>query len=125
MFVLNLIPDSFEKAFIPELVAVAAGIGATVAIFNYLVKPLYRGIRRLIHAIDVVSERISEVPVHEDRIDSIEAQIKAIHDALEPTNGDRRSISDRLDTVKSQTIENTNKIDDLSKKVEKLWKESA
>lgn len=125
MFALNLLPDGIEKAFIPELVAIAAGVGASVAIFNYLIKPLYRGIRRLINAIDVVSERISEVPVHEDRIDSIEAQIKAIHDALEPTNGDRRSISDRLDTVKYQTVENTNKIDDLSQKVEELRKETA
>jgi hypothetical protein len=125
MFAINLLPDNIEKMYIPELVALAAGIGAVMAILNFLVKPLYRGIRRLINAIDVVSERISEVPVHEDRIDSIEAQIKAIHDALEPTNGDRRSISDRLDTVKSQTIANTNKIDDLSAKVEKLWKESA
>jgi chromosome segregation ATPase len=125
MFAINLLPDNIEKMYIPELVALAAGIGAVMAILNFLVKPLYRGIRRLINAIDVVSERISEVPVHEDRIDSIEAQIKAIHDALEPTNGDRRSISDRLDTVKSQTIANTNKIDDLSEKVEKLWKESA
>ena len=124
MFAINFLPDSIEKMFIPELVAIATGLAAMAAIFNFLVRPLYRGIRRLIHAIDVVSERISDVPVHEDRIDSIEAQIKAIHDALEPTNGDRRSISDRLDTVKYQTVQNTNKIDDLNTKVEKLSKET-
>ena len=124
MFALSLVPDNIEKMFIPELVAIAAGLAAIMAIFNFLVRPLYRGVRRLINAIDVVSARISDVPVHEDRIDSIEAQIKAIHDALEPTNGDRRSISDRLDTVKYQTVQNTNKIDDLNIKVEKLSKET-
>lgn len=124
MFALSLVPDNIEKMFIPELVAIAAGLAAIMAIFNFLLRPLYRGIRRLINAIDVVSARISEVPVHEDRIDRIEAQIKAIHDALEPSNGDRRSISDRLDTVKYQTAQNTNKIDDLNTKVEKLSKET-
>jgi vacuolar-type H+-ATPase subunit I/STV1 len=122
---LDLIPDTWQTGPLNEIIMIGAVLAALAVIGRVLVLPVWRWFRRISHGIETAVNRLSDVPVHEDRIDSIEAQIKAIHNALEPTNGDRRSISDRLDTVKYQTAQNTNKIDDLNKMVEELRKEKA
>jgi len=123
IFALQLIPDFIEKGLIPELIAAGAGLVAVGVIYNYGVRPVFRGGKRLTNAIIAISDWITAIPVHEDKIEKLEGQIKTIHNALAPTNGDRRSISDRLDTVKFQTSEHSLKIDYLTKTVESLRKE--
>jgi hypothetical protein len=74
---------------------------------------VWRWVRRISSGIETAVDRLSDVPVHDERIDIIERKIEEIVEALRPTNGDRRSISDRLDTVKQQTAANSEQIRDL------------
>ena len=110
---INILPDSWQNGPIPEVITIGAVLTAMAAIWKFLIVPAWNAIQTLSWGIETLAERIGSVPEHEERLDAIETNIVAIQQALAPTNGDRRSISDRLDTVKYQTMQNTAKINDL------------
>lgn len=99
-------------------------IGALVAAVGVIGKmvllPSWRWLRRISAGIETAVERLSDVPVHDERLDIIERKVEEIVEALRPTNGDRRSISDRLDTVKQQTQQNSTDIAELVGRVNHL-----
>ena len=116
---LDLIPDSLQTGPLNEVILIGGVVGALAIIGRLLVLPMWRWLIRLAVGIETAVDRLSDVPDHTDRIDKIEKNIGEIHEALRPTNGDRRSVSDRLDTVKQQTNKNADEIralrDDLSR----------
>ena len=99
-------------------------IGALVAAIGVIGKmvllPAWRWLRRISAGIETAVDRLSDVPVHDERLDAMEAKIVEIVEALRPTNGDRRSVSDRLDTVKQQTQQNSTDIAELVSRVNQL-----
>ncbi len=97
---------------------IGAVVAALGAIFRLIVVPIARWVKRLVNAIETVTERLAAVPDHDDRLDEIEKQVAEVVEALRPTNGDRRSISDRLDTVKAQTAQNSTQIEELRSRVD-------
>ena len=104
---INLIPDSWQAGPLNEVVLIGAVLAALGVIMKSTVMPLFRAFKRLLKAIETAADRLAEVPVHDQRLDVMETQICEIAEALRPTNGDRRSISDRLDTVKQESATNT------------------
>ena len=108
--VLDLIPDSWQTGPLNEIIMIGAVLLALAAIGKTVVIPTWRWIKRIVVGIETVAARLSDVSEHEDRLDKIEESIGDIREALRPTNGDRRSISDRLDTVKQQTNKNADEI---------------
>ena len=120
---LDLIPDSWQTGPLNEIIMIGAVLVALAAIGRLILLPLWRWIMRLAVGIETVVERISAVADHEDRIDQIDASIQEIREALRPTNGDRRSISDRLDTVKQQTLSNADEIRSLRSQIVLMNKE--
>lgn len=126
MFVaLDLIPDNWQNGPLPEIVLLGAVIAACGAIVKMVVMPIGRWLRRLVVAVETATDRLAQVPEHDDRLDVMERQITEIHEALRPTNGDRRSISDRLDTVKVQTADNAAQIAELKARVDSILEGSA
>lgn len=115
----DLIPDAWQTGPLNEVIMLGAVLVALAAIGRLIVLPMWRWLVRLAVGIETAVDRLSDVPDHSDRIDKIEKNIAEIHEALRPTNGDRRSVSDRLDTVKQQTNKNADEIralrDDLSR----------
>ena len=107
---INLIPDSWQAGPLNEVVLIGAVLAAIGVIMKSAVIPLFRAFKRLVTAIETAADRLAEVPVHDQRLDVMESQISEIAEALRPTNGDRRSISDRLDTVKQQSATNADEI---------------
>ena len=99
-------------------------IGALVAAIGVIGKmvllPAWRWLRRISAGIETAVDRLSDVPVHDERLDAMEAKNVEIVEALRPTNGDRRSVSDRLDTVKQQTQQNSTDIAELVSRVNQL-----
>lgn len=120
---IDLIPNAWETGPLPEVIMLGAFVAAVGAIVRMVVVPIVRWIRRLVIAIETTADRLASIPEHDDRIDIIEQQITEIVEALRPTNGDRRSISDRLDSVKQQTIDNTTHIVELSSRIDNLTKD--
>ena len=115
---INILPDSWQNGPIPEIITIGAVLTALTAIWRFLITPSWNAVQRLSQGIDTLIERIGSIPEHENRLDAIEGNIAAIQNALAPTNGDRRSISDRLDTVKYQTTQNTDMINVLCKRLD-------
>lgn len=107
---LDLIPDAWQTGPLNEIIMLGAVLAALGMMGRYLIVPLWRWTVRLAVGIETAVERLSAVADHTDRIDQIEKNIGEIHEALRPTNGDRRSVSDRLDTVKQQTNKNADEI---------------
>jgi septal ring factor EnvC (AmiA/AmiB activator) len=93
-----------------EVILIGGFVGALAIVGRLVVLPVWRWVVRLAVGIETAVERLSDVADHTDRIDQIEKNIAEIHEALRPTNGDRRSVSDRLDTVKQQTNKNAEEI---------------
>jgi len=114
---LDLIPDTWQTGVLNEVIMVGAVVAALGVIVKMVILPMWRSLSAVVSSINSAAERLQEVPDHSERLDVMESQIKDIHEALRPTNGDRRSISDRLDTVKYQTAEHSVKILELSEKV--------
>jgi hypothetical protein len=114
---LDLIPDNWQSGVLNEIIMVGAVVAAFGAIVKMAILPVWRSGASVVSSINDAAVRLQEVPDHSERLDMMESQIKDIHEALRPTNGDRRSISDRLDTVKYQTGENSTKILELAEKV--------
>lgn len=110
---LDLIPDTWQTGPLNEIVLIGAVLAALAVIGRVIVLPVWRWLRRISSGIETAVDRLSDVPVHDERIDVIERKIEEIVEALRPTNGDRRSISDRLDTVKQQTLANSEQIREL------------
>jgi hypothetical protein len=119
---INLIPDSWQTGPLNEIIMIGAVLAALGVVMKLIVLPVLRWLRSLALAIETAASRLAEIPNHEDRLDSMERHITEIRDALRPTNGDRRSISDRLDTVKQQTLSNSEQILELRGKVDDLFK---
>lgn len=119
---IDLIPQSWETGPLPEVIMLGAFVAAVGAIVRMVIIPVARWIRRLVIAVETASERLASIPEHDDRIDMIEQQITEIVEALRPTNGDRRSISDRLDTVKQQTVDNSDRIAELAVRFDTMAK---
>lgn len=119
---LDLIPDSWQTGPLNEVVLIGAVVVAVGAIGRYCVLPLWRWCVRIAVGFETVVDRLTAVAVHEDRLDTIESTLEEIHAALRPTNGDRRSISDRLDTVKQQTAQNSSDIQSLRDDLSQLTK---
>lgn len=117
---LDLIPDSWQTGPLNEIIMLGAVVAALGAIFKVAVLPVIRWARALAVGIETAVNRLSEIPEHEDRLAAIEGELCAIHDALKPTNGDKRSISDRLDTVKQQTIQNHSDVNELKATLERI-----
>ena len=117
---LDLIPNDWQNGALPEIVMLGAVVAAIGAIFKMVVLPVARWMRRLVIAVETATDRLAQVPEHDDRLDLMESQICEIVEALRPTNGDRRSISDRLDTVKQQTAENATQIAELKVRVDSM-----
>lgn len=117
---LDLVPDAWQTGPLTEIIMLGAVIGAIGVIVKMLVLPVVRWARALAIGIETAANRLGNVPEHEDRLAAIEGQLCAIHDALKPTNGDRRSISDRLDTVKQQTIANHADLTELKTTLERI-----
>jgi hypothetical protein len=115
---LDLIPDAWQTGPLNEIVLIGAVLAALAVIVRVLVLPVWRWVRRISSGIETAVDRLSDVPVHDERIDIIERKIEEIVEALRPTNGDRRSISDRLDTVKQQTAANSEQIRDLRQRLD-------
>jgi cytochrome c-type biogenesis protein CcmH/NrfG len=115
---LDLIPDAWQTGPLNEIVLIGAVLAALAVIVRVLVLPVWRWVRRISSGIETAVDRLSDVPVHDERIDIIERKIEEIVEALRPTNGDRRSISDRLDTVKQQTIANSEQIRELRNRLD-------
>lgn len=115
---INLIPDTWQTGPLNEIVLIGAVVAALGAIVKMVLLPILRWMRRLLMAVETASDRLATVPEHDDRLDTMERQICEILDALRPTNGDRRSISDRLDTVKQQTLTNAQEIRELKARVD-------
>jgi hypothetical protein len=115
---LDLIPDAWQTGPLNEIIMIGAVLAALAVIGRVLVLPVWRWVRRISHGIETAVDRLSDVPVHDERIDIIERKIEEIVEALRPTNGDRRSISDRLDTVKQQTAANSEQIRDLRQRLD-------
>ena len=115
---LDLIPDAWQTGPLNEVVLIGAVLAALAVIGRVLILPVWRWVRRISNGIETAVNRLSEVPVHDERIDMIERQVTDIVEALRPTNGDRRSISDRLDTVKQQTIQNSQDIAELTRRID-------
>lgn len=113
----DLIPNSWQTGPLNEVIMIGAVLAAVGVILKMAVLPVLRTIRRFLIAAETAADRLANVPVHDQRLDVMEAQISEIAEALRPTNGDRRSISDRLDTVKQQTLNNTAEILDLKESV--------
>ena len=95
-----------------------AVLGAAAVIAKVAILPVLRWIRNFAVAFETAVSRLDTIPDHDGRIDLIEQKVAEIHEALRPTNGDQRSISDRLDTVKAQTSENTTEIRELKLRVD-------
>lgn len=110
---LDLIPDSWQTGPLNEIIMIGAVLAALAVIGRVVVLPVWRWLRRISAGIETAVDRLSDVPVHDARIDIIERKIEEIGEALRPTNGDRRSISDRLDTVKQQTLSNAEDIREI------------
>ena len=106
----DLIPDSLQTGPLNEVILIGGFVGALAIVGRLVVLPVWRWVVRLAVGIETAVERLSDVADHTDRIDQIEKNIAEIHEALRPTNGDRRSVSDRLDTVKQQTNKNAEEI---------------
>jgi hypothetical protein len=117
---LDLIPDAWQTGPLNEIIMIGAVVGALGVIVKMAVLPVVRWARALATGIETAVNRLGDVPEHEERLASIEGQLCAIHDALKPTNGDRRSISDRLDTVKQQTIQNHADLGELKTTLERI-----
>lgn len=117
---LDLIPDTWQTGPLNEVIMLGAVLVALAAIGRLIVLPVWRWIVRIALGIETAVERLANVAEHEDRLDVIEAAVGEIKEALRPTNGDRRSISDRLDTVKQQTNQNADEIKALRTDVSKL-----
>lgn len=117
---LDLIPDAWQTGILNEVVLIGAVLAALVVIGRTVVLPGWRWIRRISAGIETAVERLGNVPEHDVRLDVIEAQIAEIIEALRPTNGDKRSISDRMDTVKQQTAEHTAEIREIHRRLETL-----
>lgn len=117
---LDLIPDAWQTGLLNEVVLLGAVLAALAVIGRTVVVPCWRWIRRISAGIETAVDRLSDVPEHDVRLDVIEAQIAEIVEALRPTNGDKRSISDRLDTVKQQTAEHTAEIREIHRRLEIL-----
>ena len=117
---LDMIPDTWQTGPLNEVIMLGAVLLALAAIGRLIVLPMWRWVVRIAVAIETAVERLSNVAEHEDRLDTIETAIGEIKEALRPTNGDRRSISDRLDTVKQQTNQNADEIKALRTDVSKL-----
>jgi hypothetical protein len=115
---LDLIPDAWQTGPLNEIIMIGAVLAALAVIGRVLVLPVWRWVRRISSGIETAVDRLSDVPVHDERIDIIERKIEEIVEALRPTNGDRRSISDRLDTVKQQTAANSEQIRDLRQRLD-------
>jgi hypothetical protein len=120
---LDLIPDAWQTGPLNEIIMLGAVLAALGVMGRFLIVPLWRWIVRIAVGIETIVERISAVADHEDRIGEIDSAIKEIHEALRPTNGDRRSISDRLDTVKQQTLSNADEIRSLRSQIILISKE--
>jgi hypothetical protein len=110
---IDLIPDSWQSGPLNEVIMLGAVLAAIGVILKLAVIPVFRWIRNIALAFETTVDRLDRIPQHHERIDHIEERLGAIQEALRPTNGDRRSISDRLDTVKQQTMENSNEVKDL------------
>jgi hypothetical protein len=115
---LDLIPDAWQTGPLNEIIMIGAVLAALAVIGRVLVLPVWRWVRRISSGIETAVDRLSDVPVHDERIDIIERKIEEIVEALRPTNGDRRSISDRLDTVKQQTLNNAEEIRELRRRLD-------
>lgn len=120
---LDIIPDSWQTGPLNEVIMLGAVLVALAAIGRLIIVPLWRWIVRIAVGIETVVERISIVADHEERIESLDSAIQEIREALRPTNGDRRSISDRLDTVKQQTLSNADEIRSLRSQIILISKE--
>lgn len=114
---INIIPDDWQAGPLNEIILAGATVAALGAISKMVIMPIVRWLRRLVLAVETVTDRLAQIPEHDDRLDAIEEQIQQILEALRPTNGDRRSISDRLDTVKMQTAENTAEIREIHRRL--------
>jgi uncharacterized membrane protein YhiD involved in acid resistance len=119
---INLIPDPWQTGPLNEIIMIGAVLAAVGVVMKLIVIPVLRWLRSLALAIETAASRLADIPNHEDRLDSMERHITEIRDALRPTNGDRRSISDRLDTVKQQNLSNSQQILELRGKVDDLFK---
>ena len=115
---LDLIPDAWQTGPLNEIIMIGAVVAALGAIFRLVVVPVFGSARRLVTAIETITDRLASIPDHDDRLDAIEQQVAEVVEALRPTNGDRRSISDRLDTVKAQTAQNSTQIAELQSRVD-------
>lgn len=117
---LDLIPDSWQSGPLNEIIMLGAVVGALTVILRAVVLPVVRWGRAVATGLDTAVSRLADVPAHEERLAVIEGELCAIHEALRPTNGDRRSISDRLDTVKQQTADNHREIATLKAQLETI-----
>jgi hypothetical protein len=125
MFLLEFLPNDWQSGWLAEIVMIGAVVGALAVVGKTVVVPTFRSVRRVVTAIETAVSRLDSVPEHDGRLDVIEQAVCAIKQALEPTNGDRRSISDRLDSVKHQTIRNSDDIQALKIEVANLIGETA
>jgi hypothetical protein len=121
---IEFIPDAWQSGWLNEIIMLGAVLGALLLIVRTVLVPVFRSLFRLARAFETAVDRLNDVPAHDDRLDVIEQAVEEIRDALRPTNGDRRSISDRLDTVKQQTVENSRQIVDLAGRVDAMVKEA-
>jgi len=117
---LDLIPDAWQTGPLNEVIMLGAVIAALGVITKMIVLPVVRWARALAIGIETAVSRLGEIPEHEDRLATIEGQLDGIAEALKPTNGDRRSISDRLDTVKQQTLANSTDLADLKTNLNRI-----
>lgn len=113
----EFLPNDWQSGWIAEIIMIGAVVGAIAVIGKTIVLPTLRSVARAISAIETAVVRLDTIPAHDDRLDSIESSLVAIHKALEPTNGDRRSISDRLDSVKRQSADNHADLRDLKQRL--------
>lgn len=120
MLALNIVPDSWQAGWLNEIIMIGAVLAALGVIVKVAVLPVFRWLRNFALAFETAVDRLATVPRHDDRLDVIEQRLGDIHEALRPTNGDRRSISDRLDTVKAQTLTNSTEIRELKVRVDSL-----
>lgn len=117
---LDIIPDSWQAGPLNEIIMLGAVVAAIGAITKMMVLPVVRWARAIATGIETAVNRLADIPEHEDRLAAIEGELCAISEALKPTNGDRRSISDRLDTVKQQTIQNHRDVVALRSSLEQI-----
>lgn len=94
--ILANLPDSTTMA------AWGTGITATVTGAYGALKPLRTWVKTTIQ-----EEAVEAAKPLYDQVKSLDGRVSAVETAIAPTNGDRRSISDRVDTTK-YTIKVTN-----------------